>query len=456
MKRSSLALAMVLVAAAPAGAQDLLQRSRGAQGGARPAGYYDAYQGHDRLDLRVGASLPTATSRDRGYSRIGLSATLDSDFACGKFDVRANLKNLLGKEAREDMLDNLIGAVESELMYNGLVLACELSPTACQAFQHFRANSNAMLGIGYDRCQAIEAGIQDGMQGARARSLKDCVEEKRRGGASMDDALRACESINAVSGLTGGRVAEFDLGRELEKSLGLAPGEARDLQSLLSKVRLTPRGPAGEIRTDQVLEEYARVEREYAQAWTKATEAFAANPQAELDPEAARMLQPEGSPGPLPVNVQDIAQLPAPQRRVYIQWVAGLMARVTLERRVQKLERQLLAAKHVPTLDRGTLQLVERELESLRLQMRQIDEDARRQEATNQALLRVIESAETYRMDQAASSVARSKARTETNRLLEEYTLRFGQPYRPKTPPAPGLSGAVQGKGCTNCPEVKK
>lgn len=451
-----LAIVAGLAAALPARAQDLLERVRV---GGRPEVRtgVSSYQGLDRLDLRVGGSFPAAASSDRGYARIGLSAGLDSDFACGKFDVRANLKSLVGKEAREDMLDTLIGAIESELLYNGLVLVCEASPTACQAYQHFRVNANAMLGIGYDRCQAIESGVQDGIQSGQARSLKDCIARKQKEGKSLDQALAACDKASTVSGLTGAPVAEFSLGRELEKALGLPPGETRELQRFLSDLRVKPNSVSGEIKGEAVLEEYARLERDYQEAWKKAVSEVERDPEAPIDPETAAKLKPENSPGPLPINVRDVAELPGDQREIYIRWLAGLAALQSLEAKVQKIERYLVAATQIPQMDAGNVQRIEREIAGLRTQLRHVDEYVRRQEAHSQALLAVIRAAEAEKRSRAASALARAKSEEGGARLESEYGLKFGALRRPPLPPMPGPKGAVaprQGKGCVNCPDA--
>jgi hypothetical protein len=445
------ALALALAIVVPCRgvlAQDLFTRGVGGNSGQAVQGY----RSQDRLDLRVGASYPAAAP-DQKYAQIGLQASIGSDFACGHFDLHANLKNLMTKEAGKEMMDTVLGAVESELMYNALVLACETSPTACQAIQHFRANSNALLGVGYNRCQAIENGIQDGLQGARARSIKDCIDQKRTQGVTdPNEALRACQNSTSMSGLTGLPVQNFNLGTELEKALGLPAGEAQNLQRLLSSVRITPTGIAGSIQAEGVIQEYTRIENEYVQAWGAAVRQIAQNPGATLDPDTAKKLQPENSPGPLPINLQDIAELPPDQQGVFIRWIAGLMAMTTLEARVQKIERYLLAATKVPTLDKGTVDGIEKELASLRAQMRHVDEQVKRQDAQNQALLRVIDAAETLKQGRAASSIARAKAAADAQLNTDILAPKYGAPRRPATPPLPGLQGVRQGAGCTNCP----
>jgi hypothetical protein len=400
----------------------------------------------------VGSSYPVGPS-DRKYAQLGLSTSLSSDFACGNFDLKASLRSLVTKEAGKEMGEALLGAVESELMYNALVLACETSPTACQAFQHFRVNANALLGVGYSRCQAIENGIQDGLQGARARSIKDCIDQKRQQGlADPNDAMKACQNANQMSGLTGGTVASFDLGKELEKALNLPAGETQDLGRLLSGLRITPQGATGSIQAEGVLQEYARIQNEYAQAWAEATQKVAQNPAGGIDPDLKKKLQPENTPGPLPINVGDIAELPPDQQAIFIRWIAGLMALTSLEAKVQKIERYLMAGAKIPTLDKGTVNAMEKELQSLRMQMRHVDEQVKRQDEQNQALLRVIQAAEAMKRDRAASSVARAQDAENVKFLMDVYAPKYGAPRVPPTPPPPGPRGSFQGQGCTNCP----
>jgi hypothetical protein len=447
-------LAIVAASLAPCPAsfgQDIFSRGQGGSSSQAVQGY----RSPDRLDLRVGATYPVG-SPDQKYAQIGLQASIGSDFACGHFDLHANLKNLMTKEAGKEMMDTVLGAVESELMYNALVLACETSPTACQAIQHFRVNANSLLGVGYNRCQAVENGIRDGLQGARARSIKDCMDQKQQQGVTdPNEALRACQNATTMSGLTGLPVQNFSLGTELEKALGLPAGESQNLQRLLSSLRITPTGATGSIQAEGVIQEYTRIENDFAQAWTDAIRQVAQNPGVPLDPDAAKKLQPENSPGPLPINVQDIAELPADQQTVFIRWIAGLMAMTTLEARVQKIERYLLAASKVPTLDKGTVEGIEKELTSLRMQMRHVDDQVKRQDSQNQALLRVIAAAEALKRDRAASSLSHAQAAADVQLNTDILAPAYGAPRRPAAPPPPGPQGVIQGAGCTNCPSVR-
>jgi hypothetical protein len=430
----------VAALATAAQAQDLFDR----QGQGRQSSGFtgEAYMGRDRLDLRVGGTIP-ASAGARSAS-IGLGATLEGDFACGKFDLRANLKNLMTKEAGKEMVGTLLGALESELMYNALVLACEASPTACQAFQHFRMNANALLKVGYDRCAAVEAGIQDGLQGAKAQAIKDCVDEKRRGGQTMDQALAACDQASAMRGLTGAKVTEFDLGRELQKAFNLNDLDARDLNSLLSKMRLTPSGVGGQVAADAVRQEFLRVQKEYTDAWAKAMQAKASDPKAPVDPEIAGKLQPQGSPAPLPDELAQIAQLPRQVQRVFIGRVASQAALLDLTQRVQDLERRLAAAAKLPQNDQGKVRLMEQELRDLRLQLNQIDELVTRQDRWNAALLGSSEAAELYRAKEAAQAYAAGQSRQEDSRIRGEFAPEWGGLKKPSDP----TRGTTQGLGC--------
>lgn len=429
-------LAVLALAPGSAAGQDLYDRLRTAES-PEDLTYVNRYRGRDRLDLRVGGTYPTAqVLGDRGYARIGLDQVISSDFACGRFDLRANLKSVLGKEARDDFVETLIGAVESELMYNALVLACEISPTACQAFQHFRTNANALLGIGYDRCAAVEAGIRDGLTSARAQSIKDCVERKRQGGVEdPNQALAACERENHVSGLLGDRTEEFDLGRELEKVFELDPGTSQDLQVLLSKIRITPRGVAGEVRADAVLQEYRTIEREYLRAWTDATNTLAGDPGTTLDPELARKLRPKGLPGVLPVEARQVAQIPAPKREIYIRKLASEAAMVDLTMRVQDLERRLAAMANLPQNTEGRVRQIEQTIRDLRLQLRHLQELALAVSKYNQALLGFTASGKAHENRRAARSLARAKS--------QEFRLRTEDLARPWGARRSGTPGAA-------------
>ncbi|HEV3029206.1 MAG TPA: hypothetical protein VG457_16625, partial [Planctomycetota bacterium] len=125
---------------ASAFAQDLLQRAKNDLG-IGTSRSTQSYQGRDRLDLALSGDLGAGLLAPQGSANLGLNASLDVDFACGKFDVNANLRSLFGKEAREEFMRGILNYGLSELTGSGLTLLCEASPTACQVFQHYRINA---------------------------------------------------------------------------------------------------------------------------------------------------------------------------------------------------------------------------------------------------------------------------------------------------------------------------
>lgn len=429
IKLSPVTLALLLSLAGPAVSQDLLERARHVRENAGGPVSTETYRSPDRLDLRAGAAFPTgAILADRGTAQIGLDGVFESDFACGRFDMRGSLRNLLSKEMRDEFLDTALGALQSELMYNGLVLACEVSPTACDALKHFRANANALLSISYDRCAAIEEGIRDGLQSARAQAIKDCVERKRQEGVrDPSEALAACEKASEVSGLLGGRVAEFNLARELQKAYHLEGADAARLETLLGSLRITPKGVAGEVKADLVLREYSKLEREYAQAWTEAAQAAAAHPAAPIPSDIEKKLQPPGAPGPLALGLQKIAQLPPAVRKIRIELIASRAAALDLAIKVQELERYLSGAAKLPQNSEARVREIEQELRDLRLQLRHIDELVARKEEYNRTLLASLDHADLHEGSKASAVFAAGRTRESDARFRDTFTGAWGE-----------------------------
>lgn|GEM_PF-5821127 len=458
---SPLVLAILLGGMSPALAQDLFERAD-ADKKRRPRASYETYSGRDRFDLRAGADLSKGLLGDeRGASKINLDGFIESDFACGKFDLKANLQGLISREAGEDFVNSLLGAVESELMYNALMLLAEASPTAFQLFQHWRVSANALLGIQYDRCQAIETAIQDGMQGIRARAIKDCVEEKRKLGYTMDQALKACESSDEIRGLTGDKVKELDLTEELRKAFKLSDVDFAHLEGLLSKMRLTPQGAKGEIKSEPVIERYRELRKEYYDNWAAATDALVENPSAELDTELIAKLAPPGSPGVHLVEIRELAQVDVEKRRILVEQLANQAALLDLTIQVQTYERWLAAAAKLPQIEKSQVDRMEQEIRDLRLQLSHIDELVRRQERYNAAVLSATGVAQRQQSDLAAESLSRA-ASDRASRNYMDMIPKWGQPFgirtdaststgRGKTSTTSRKGSTFEGRGCSNC-----
>src|SRR5581483_1714561 len=227
-------------------AQDLLQRAKNDLGIGSSRGA-QSYQGRDRLDLAVSGDLGAGLLAPQGSANLGLNASLDADFACGKFDLNANLRSLFGKEAREEFMKGILNYALSELTGSGLTLLCEASPTACQVFQHYRINANEMLKVNYNWCQAIQQGVDSGLQKSQAAAIKSCLDEKRNQGMTIDQALSACQNSNKMQGFGGLQVVNLNILSELSRALNLAPADQKRASLLLNDVTLSTSGASGQI-----------------------------------------------------------------------------------------------------------------------------------------------------------------------------------------------------------------
>ncbi len=444
--RSSL-LALVFFALWPltVGAQDIFERARDER--RDPVASRTAYQGRDRVDLRMSADLRSASlSEDRGSGRVGVGTTLDFDFACGKFDVGASLRSLFSRNAREEFLGSIFGYIESELARNALVLACEASPTICQALQHYRVSANAMLGLNYDRCRAIEQAIGDSLEKERAQAIKACVEEKRRAGVPLDRALEECQNSHRVRSLTGDRVTEIDLVEELKRALRLSGDEGQDLEHFIgNRLKYTTQGGTGEITKDAVEREYVRIRERYARNWRQAVEAIEQG-QKPTD-EVLAGLVPPGSPKVSPTELTELTLLRPALRSVVLASIASQCALLELVRRAHEVERTLEAARKLPAASEETIKKLERERADLRAEILRLTETHERQNEFNRTLLEATSVARAN----VASNVTRAlgqAALDERRFRVDQETQKWGGgihlPTKASNPPAAG-------PGCGDC-----
>jgi len=449
-RRVLFAVIPLIFALSPAArAQDLLQRARESVRNG-PSGDAQVYRGRDRLDLALGADIrPETLRRNAGTARLGLQAGVDADFACGRFDVKANLKHLFGKEAREEMVDGLVNWALSELTSNGLTLLCEASPTVCQVFQHYRVNANAMLKVNYDWCAALEQGIDNGLQKAQAQAVKSCMEEKRLQGMSVDQARQACQNTNKMAGIGGTTVVDLNVVSELARALNLTPEDRATTELLLNDLKFTPKGASGEIKADVIPEIYAKRREEYLAAWNEVmTDVEAGN---KPSPETLAKLSPRGAPRVYPEEVEEVARLSPPRRRLYVERMAGAAALLSLTTDVHKVERQLAVAKKDPAANEGVIRFLETERQELRRQLEQLRELHALQENYNRTLASFSEAGRAKVQMDAARAITAIDGSRAAERALREVP-RYGTFEEPRPGGASsgqrGASAPRQGAGC--------
>lgn len=417
-------------------AQDLLQRAKKDLGIGKDR-QMQSYQGRDRLDLALSADLGAGLMSPQGSASLGLQGSIDADFACGKFDLHANLRSLFGKEAREEFMKGILNYALSELTGSGLTLLCEASPTACQVFQHYRINANEMLKVNYNWCQAIQQGVDSGLQKSQAAAIKSCIDEKRRQGLTMDQALSACQNSNKMQGFGGVQVVNLSVLGELTRALNLTPADRTRAELLINDVSLSTSGASGQIRPDVVPQAFLKRRTEYLASWDEAL-SHAADPEPIPDP-TLQKLSPPGAPKVLGDEVKEVARLSPPRQRLYVGQVASSSALLSLTVDIQWMERLLQAGRKDPTIDQGFVKWLESELVDLRRQLDQMRELASEQARYSRALSELSGAGQAKVHDDAARAMSAIESTYTAEKVLGEVP-RFGTfPTRP-------------GAGCTKCP----
>lgn len=418
MKVSSLALICWAAAswvASPAAGQDLFQRS--GRDGASTAVTTSEYRSRDRLDLQLTAdATKLAGPQTAGASRLGVSGYIDYDFACGRFDIRSNLRQLLSKEAREDFLEDIVDGLLGELVHNTLVLICETSPTVCQALQHYRISANAMLGMQYDWCQSVESAVDDASRSTRAKAIKDCIEQKRAQGKTLDQAREECENPDKIRGLDGRMVTEIDVIEEIRRAFGLPQVEQDILVQLLSSLRYSARGGAGEIRATAAFDRHRQLVEQYRRAWDRAIQV--AGQRGEPSEEELAALSPDRASRAAAVEVAEIAAMSPGRREVVVRSLVSSAALYQLSLEVGKVVKLLDAARKHPTADQGFVSRLEKEREDLERQLAELARLHELQERHNRTLLDATAVAQADRVKKGTRTILAEVQKDQGRQIL--------------------------------------
>jgi hypothetical protein len=336
--------------------------------------------------------------------RAGVELDVAPDFACGNFDLKASFKTLFDKNVREEFLGSALSAVKSELAGSALVLACYASPTVCDAIKHYRVSANAMLGMELDTCRAVEQSLDGVQRRSQARAIKECLDEKARQGATLDEAQRACRQAGQVRGLDGKAVKEIDLQRDLGVSDALVP----PLKLGAGTLRAEARGTA-------VVEAFEAKRRDATAAW----EGALGNPsKASLE-----KLGPVGR-----VEVERIAAMDPARRDVVVRSVASASALAELVKEAHETERALESAELLAEPE------VRVELERRRMQLRneigRLVERFELERRVNAAVDAAQSAAAADAAGKARERLAPGRAR-EAERSMQEETKPWGCEVKP-------------------------
>jgi hypothetical protein len=310
------------------------------------------------------------------------------DLGCGSFDFKASFQSLFTKNMKEEFLGGGLSAVKSELAGSALVLACYASPTVCDAIKHYRITANSMLGMELDGCRSLERSLDGVQRESQARAIKECLDEKARNGAPLDEARKACLKAAELRGLDGRPVREIDLNRDL----GLP-------ETLVPPLKIGPGTLYAESHGTAVLEQYEAKRKEKVDLWTAALR----------DPGRAP-LDPLG-----PVSREELGRIAAMEtsrRDTAVRSVAAAQALAEVVSQAQAAERALESGELLATPE------VRREMERRRQQLRN-------------EIGRLTETFETERRVNAAIGEAQAAAAAEVaERARERLAARRGEEAR--------------------------
>lgn len=333
----------------------------------------------DRIELR----LPPRLDPPRRPS-AGASVSLEGGrgFACGGFDLRSSFRSQFDRQVGEEFLASALDTIQGELVSNGLVLACQVSPTLCDAIKHYRLTAGALLSLQHEQCQSLEEVLSGTTQKIRARSILSCLQERQERGVPLDRALEECQKSAGVRDLSGREVSEVDVIPELARFLRLDD----DLQGLLREIGQPVKLGASTLTFDVNLggigEAYHRVRDDLEAKWREAARGASS-------PELLKTLTPPGRAPLRAAELASLAAMPEERREAIILGMASAGAYLQLAHRLEELEKRIQAAETSPTSEE-LAPILQKQREWLQAELRRLEESYRRQTLYNDALARVL------------------------------------------------------------------
>ena len=245
-----------------AGCQDLWEKLKQHESKSEPG----------RAEYRLGPSVDRSGGRVPA-AKVDFDLATDLDFACGRFDLKASFGSLVNKDMAGDLLGAALDQLRDRLAGSAMVLACQMSPTLCDALKHFRVTANELLAQKFADCRSIEQQADGPTRTLRARALMACLAAKQRAGAPIDEALAACKSDDSVRGLDGKSGREVDLVAQLSQAFGLKEESRAIVADLVDAPTMTAAGRRGDVKLRAVDAAYERRRAEAVERFRKALEA---------------------------------------------------------------------------------------------------------------------------------------------------------------------------------------
>jgi hypothetical protein len=126
-----------------------------------------------QISYGFGANIPVGPSGNGNI--IDLSAGIQKQGSCGNFDLAGEIKSIFNKEALDQYVSGLTGAIVSSAP---LLLLCYASQTLCDLYKHYRNMANAALSMRHAQCSQIEALAEKAGSSLRNNSIMQCISDK--------------------------------------------------------------------------------------------------------------------------------------------------------------------------------------------------------------------------------------------------------------------------------------
>jgi hypothetical protein len=387
-----------------------------------------------RLDLDVSPNIQ-ALLGDPASRAVNLGASARWNPVCGKFDLKADFKALLGKEAREEYLEGFISAGVSELLGSGMELFCQSMPTACSILQNNNIAANLKLIYSNDLCTSIEEAVMSGARRGRAEALHRCIQEKQAQGKTKDEAERAClGEASQVTGFDGRVVNELDLGSEIRRYVPFSSGGSQLLDLLAQKRKVVPSQVSEDVRPNATAERYETLRNDFADKWAKALAASkGAGAWAPSEDELAALV-PLSAPPVTKLELELLAHRSDIEVQSLVASVSAASALLALTREMNEVERKLEALRASPALDSNPEHVGS--LDSILARLRSERERLLRLYSDQERLAGVL--AAGHAAGQA--QIARARMDTLRRAALGEATTRIQKGTRPFGTPDAGVT----------------
>jgi hypothetical protein len=304
-----------------------------------------------RLDLEVSPNIQ-ALAGDPGKRVVDLGASLRWNPVCGKFDLKADFKALLGREAREEYLEGFISAAAGELLGSGMELFCQSMPTACSILQNNNIAANLKLIYSNDLCTSLETAVMSGAQRGRAEALHRCIQEKQGQGKTKDEAERAClREASRVTGFDGRVVGELELNSEIRRYVEFSKGGSQLLDDLTQKRKIVPSSISEDPRPNAAAERYETLRNGFSDKWAKALASSKSAGGATVSEEELAALVPVGAPRVTKLELELLARRSDVEVQILVASVSAAAALLALTREMNEVERKVEALRASPALD---------------------------------------------------------------------------------------------------------